>query len=148
MGHGIRDQLLQLVDEVEKLTTEVFEAVQEGNQAENLLELLMKKDQQLTESLRIADIQLQLHQQITECNAQIELYNGRITRYQKKLSEASDSLLPALSQAKKRLKIIQEAEDKKINAEDIVKYSHKLCAHHANIAPTGSSFHVFWHLTV
>ena len=43
MGHGIRDQLLQLVDEVEKLTTEVFEAVQEGNQAENLLELLMKK---------------------------------------------------------------------------------------------------------
>jgi len=137
MSPGIRDQLLLLVDEVEQITIEVFEAVQQGNQAENLLEMLIKKDRELAELLLVAKSQKQLHQRICEHKEEVSKYNTRIERFQAKLLEAESELLPALYQAKERLEAIRDAEDKQIAAEDIVKYSHKISACHATSAPTG-----------
>ena len=136
MSPGIRDQLLLLVDEVETITDEVFDAVQNGNQAENLLEMLIKKDRELAQLLLVAKSQKQLHQSICEHKEEVSKYNARIERFQAKLLEAESDLLPALYQAKERLEAIREAEEKQIAAEDIVKYSHKISACHATCAPS------------
>ena len=98
MSPGIRDQLLLLVDEVEQITIEVFDAVQQGNQAENLLEMLIKKDRQLAELLLVAESQKKLHQNIVKHKEDVAKYDARIANFQAKLDEAEKILLPALYQ--------------------------------------------------
>jgi hypothetical protein len=100
MSPGIRDQLLLLVDEVEQITIEVFDAVQAGTQAENLLEMLINKDRQLAKLLLVANEQKQLFQKICSYKAEVETYNKRIANFQSQLLKAEGLLMPALYQAK------------------------------------------------
>ena len=64
MSPGIADQLLLLIDEIEELTLEIFNAVQNHTSSDNLIDMLIKKDRQLSALLKTANEQKVLYQKI------------------------------------------------------------------------------------
>jgi len=137
MSPGVADQLLLLIDEIEELTGEIFAAVQNQGTSDNLIDMLIKKDRKLATLLNTAEEQKHLYQKIENYKKEIVKYDDKILRFQQKLLEAESMLLPVLYQAKERLKIINEARENKVNAEEIVRYSHKISACHATTSPCG-----------
>ena len=68
MSPGIADQLLLLIDEIEELTVEIFNAVQAQQSSDNLIDMLIKKDRQLSKLLKTANEQKVLYQKIEMVN--------------------------------------------------------------------------------
>ena len=64
MTPGIADQLLLLIDEIEELTLEIFNAVQNQTSSDNLIDMLIKKDRQLASLLATSKEQEVLYRKI------------------------------------------------------------------------------------
>jgi len=96
MSPGIADQLLLLIDEIEELTLEIFNAVQNHTSSDNLIDMLIKKDRQLSALLKTANEQKVLYQKIEMFKKDIAKCDRRILDFQEKLLEAERLLLPAL----------------------------------------------------
>lgn len=108
---------------------------QKTNDYHGLTELLVAKDNEMKQLLKLADEQSKVDDKMNVLKAQINKYDQEIGQLQKQLKEAELILSTAIFQAKQKLASISKANEQPINSEDLVKYAYLISSSHAVNAP-------------
>jgi len=100
-----------------------------------LVDLLVVKDNEMKQLLKLAGEQEKIDQKINTLKAQVGKYDLEINQLQKQLKEAEQILSTAIFQAKQKLASIAKANDRPISSEELIKYAYRISASHAISAP-------------
>lgn len=100
-----------------------------------MVNLLIKKDQDLKETFQVAVEQAKIEQGIEKLKAEVEIQDQEIFQLQKKLKEAEQILSTALFQARQKLDSILKANKKSVPSEDLIKFAHRISASYGICAP-------------
>ncbi|KAK3582104.1 hypothetical protein CHS0354_009161 [Potamilus streckersoni] len=138
-----KQKFLSLIEDVEIVARELFELMStpKGQQRADapeqgeLIQLLIKKDKDIKETLKLASEQGKVQVVIDELKAEVDKRDMDIKILQKNLKEAENILSTALFQAKEKLTAIEQANNKKISSEELIKYAHRISASNAVAAP-------------
>ncbi|XP_068121308.1 mediator of RNA polymerase II transcription subunit 4 [Hyperolius riggenbachi] len=138
-----KEKLLSVLEDVEVLSRELIELLalsrnQKLNQPgeENqILELLIQKDAEFQELMKVAYNQGKIHQEMQLLEKEVEKRDSDIQQLQKQLKEAEHILATAVYQAKEKLKSIDKARKGAISSEELIKYAHRISASNAVCAP-------------
>ncbi|XP_032833741.1 mediator of RNA polymerase II transcription subunit 4 [Petromyzon marinus] len=142
-GLGTRARLLSLLDDIEVLSRELVETLalsrnqkssQYGEEIQ-ILELLIRKDEELQSALKCAAEQGEVHLEILRLEREAERRDQDIQRLQRQLKEAQHILATAVYQAKEKLKSIERAKKGAVYSEELIKYAHRISASNAVAAP-------------
>merc|ERR1719495_2151891 len=98
-----------------------------------ITELLVSKDKDLKEALKLAAEQGEVEKDIDHVRAEVESQDQHIKALQTQLKEAESLLASTIYQAKQKLENINRATP--VLSEDLIKYSHKISASNAVCAP-------------
>ncbi|EPQ04724.1 Mediator of RNA polymerase II transcription subunit 4 [Myotis brandtii] len=104
-------------------------------QAASVLELLIHRDGEFQELMKLALNQGKIHHEMQVLEKEVEKRDSDIQRLQKQLKEAEQILATAVYQAKEKLKSIDKARKGAISSEEIIKYAHRISASNAVCAP-------------
>ena len=148
---GTKKQLLTLIDDVDLIVRQLFEtlAQQSSNDgsamdtdskvfkmdAGQLTDLLIQKNDALVKLAETAREQQKLHKQIESVKAEIDHQDQMIGSLQKHLKSAEYLLASALYQAKEQLKLFDEANERSVMSEDVIRYAHQISASCSTAAP-------------
>ncbi|CAH0392721.1 unnamed protein product [Bemisia tabaci] len=137
-----RDKLLLLIDDIEAVAKELIEKTdsmkqQKLNGPEHILltELLVAKDKELKETLKLAEEQAQINNRTELLQAVVDKQDDYIQQLQRLLKEAEQILATALYQAKQKLQSIHRASNRPVASEELIKYAHRISASNAVCAP-------------
>lgn len=108
---------------------------QKTNDYNGLTELLVAKDNEMKQLLKLASEQSKVDAKMNVLKAQISKYDQEIAQLQKQLKEAELILSTAIFQAKQKLASISKANEQPINSEDLIKYAYLISSSHAVNAP-------------
>lgn len=108
---------------------------QKTNDYNALIDLLVTKDNEMKQLLKLANEQSKVDTKINVLKAQINKYDQEIGQLQKQLKEAELILSTAIFQAKQKLASISKANEQPINSEDLIKYAYLISSSHAINAP-------------
>nr|KAF6324795.1 hypothetical protein mMyoMyo1_008261 [Myotis myotis] len=100
-----------------------------------VLELLIHRDEEFQELMKSALNQGKIHHEMQVLEKEVEKRDSDIERLQKQLKEAEQILATAVSQAKEKLKSIDKARKGAISSEEIIQYAHRISASNAVCAP-------------
>ncbi|KAL3847808.1 hypothetical protein ACJMK2_018700 [Sinanodonta woodiana] len=100
-----------------------------------LIQLLIKKDRDIKETLKLASEQGKVQVVIDELKAEVDKRDMDIKILQKNLKEAENILSAAIFQAKEKLTAIEQANNRKISSEELIRYAHRISASNAVAAP-------------
>ncbi|KAG8228984.1 hypothetical protein J437_LFUL009542 [Ladona fulva] len=136
------EKLLSLIDDIELIAKELLEntvapkhqkisAVEHGQ----LTELLVAKDKELKETLKLAAEQAKINQKMEILNAEVERQDQDIRQLQRQLKEAEQILATAIYQAKQKLQSIARANKRPVASEELIKFAHRISASNAVCAP-------------
>ncbi|XP_041439140.1 mediator of RNA polymerase II transcription subunit 4 isoform X1 [Xenopus laevis] len=100
-----------------------------------ILELLIQKDGEFQELMKVAFSQGKTHQEMQVLEKEVEKRDSDIQQLQKQLKEAEHILATAVYQAKEKLKSIDKARKGVISSEELIKYAHRISASNAVCAP-------------
>ena len=148
---GTKKHLIRLVDDVDLIVRQLFEtlAQQSSNDdmamdadskiykmdAGQLTDLLIRKNDELVKLTETAREQQKLHKQIESVQAEISHQDQMIGSLQKHLKNAEYLLASALYQAKEQLKLFDEANERSVMSEDVIRYAHQISASCSTAAP-------------
>ncbi|XP_064615269.1 mediator of RNA polymerase II transcription subunit 4-like [Liolophura sinensis] len=139
-----RHKLLSLIDDVEIATKELLEVMsapkgqQRSDQPDTvmLMDLLIHKDKEIKETLKLAEEQGNIQKTIDELKAEVDKRDHDIKNLQKNLKEAETILGTAVYQAKQKLNAINQANKRTISSEDLIKFAHRISADNSVAAPS------------
>jgi mediator of RNA polymerase II transcription subunit 4 len=100
-----------------------------------LVDLVVVKDNELKQLLKLASEQEKIDEKINNLKAQVGKYDQEINQLHKQLKEAEQILSTAIFQAKQKLATISKANDRPIGSEELIKYAYRISASHAISAP-------------
>lgn len=131
------------MDDLEITTKELFDCLitrkQEGQNAEEeyqkLTELLIQKEEELKNMLKIAKEQGEVQNKIDLLKEQSRKRDQDVHILQHQLKEAEYILSTAIYQAKQKLASINRAQNNKVSSEDLIRYAHRISASNAVAAP-------------
>ncbi|XP_071503941.1 mediator of RNA polymerase II transcription subunit 4-like [Diadema antillarum] len=136
-----KSRLLSLVEEAEVLTKDLGEATSAVRQRVShsddpqIMEVLMKKNEELEATLKETEEQRKMKQEIEGLQEEVDRRDENIKTLQKQLKEAEYILATAIYQAKEKLKAIKQAKKGAISSEELIKYAHRISATNAVAAP-------------
>lgn len=100
-----------------------------------LVDLLVVKDNELKQLMKLASEQEKIDEKINMLKEQVAKYDNEINQLQKHLKEAEQILSTAIFQAKQKLASIAKANENPIHSEELIKYAYRISASHAVSAP-------------
>lgn len=100
-----------------------------------LTELLITKDNELKETLKLANEQAKIDQKMNALKAEVERQDQDINQLQRQLKEAEQILSTAIYQAKQKLASIARANKRPVSSEELIKFAHRISASNAVCAP-------------
>lgn len=100
-----------------------------------LTELLITKDNELKDTLKLANEQANIDQKMNILKAEVERQDQDINQLQRQLKEAEQILSTAIYQAKQKLASIARANKKPVSSEELIKFAHRISASNAVCAP-------------
>ncbi|OWF40443.1 mediator of RNA polymerase II transcription subunit 4-like [Mizuhopecten yessoensis] len=138
-----KQKLLQLIEDTEIISKEIFELMSTPKQqqradapeTQKLMELLVLKDKEIKENLKIAAEQAEIQKTVDELKTEVDKRDTDIRNLQKNLKEAETILSTAIYQAKQKLEAIRQANNKTISSEELIKFAHKISASNAVASP-------------
>ncbi|XP_065335916.1 mediator of RNA polymerase II transcription subunit 4 isoform X1 [Cloeon dipterum] len=140
---GTREKLLSLIDDVELISKEMLENVltqkpqkMSSSEYDVLTDLLVSKDNEIKETLKVAAAQAGVESKITALRVQVEKQDQDIQSLQKQLKEAEHILATAIFQAKQKLQSIAKAAKRPVQSEELIKFAHRISSTNAISAPT------------
>lgn len=142
MAHnlGTRERLLSVIDDIEIISKEMIENLmapkhQKTHDYLQLVDLLVVKDNELKQLMKLASEQEKIDEKINSLKEQVAKYDNEINQLQKQLKEAEQILSTAIFQAKQKLASINKANENPISSEELIKYAYRISASHAISAP-------------
>lgn len=108
---------------------------QKTNDCTNLVDLLVTKDNEMKQLLKLAKEQSKIDEKVNILKTHINKYDQEIGQLQKQLKEAELILSTAIFQARQKLVSIAKANEQPINSEDLIKYAYLISSSHAISAP-------------
>lgn len=138
-----KQKLLSLIEDVELISKELFEvaATPKSQQKPDamdsitLVELVTMKDKDIKETLKLAAEQAEIQKTIDELRTEVDKRDAEIKHLQKNLKEAETILSTAIYQAKQKLTAINQANNRKISSEELIKFAHRISASNAVASP-------------
>lgn len=138
-----KQKLLSAIDDLEVLARELIEMLvlsrnqklTQTGEENQILELLIQKDAEFQELMKLAFNQKKIHQEMQLLEKEVEKRDSDIQQLQKQLKEAEHILATAVYQAKEKLKSIDKARKGAISSEELIKYAHRISASNAVCAP-------------
>ncbi|XP_059174999.1 mediator of RNA polymerase II transcription subunit 4-like [Physella acuta] len=138
-----RQKLHSIIDDMELISKELIEQLampksqrkSDVPDATDLMELLIEKDGELKELLKIAQEQEKVEKVIDSLKVEVGKRDGEIRQLQRVLKEAETIMATAVYQAKQKLAAVRQAQQNKISSEDLIKYAHRISASNAVAAP-------------
>ncbi|KAH9490295.1 Mediator of RNA polymerase II transcription subunit 4 [Bulinus truncatus] len=141
-----RQKLHSILDDMELISKELIEQLavpKSQRKAEtpdtpdvtDLMELLIEKDGELKDLLKIAEEQEKVEKVIDGLRQEVNKRDSEIRQLQRVLKEAETIMATAVYQAKQKLTAIKQAQQNKVPSEDLIKYAHRISASNAVSAP-------------
>ncbi|XP_077153516.1 mediator of RNA polymerase II transcription subunit 4 isoform X1 [Ranitomeya variabilis] len=138
-----KEKLVSVLDDLEVLCRELIEVLalsrsqklSQPGEENQILELLIQKDGEFQELMKVAFNQGKVHQEMQLLEKDVEKRDCDIQQLQKQLKEAEHILATAVYQAKEKLKSIEKARKGSISSEELIKYAHRISASNAVCAP-------------
>lgn len=90
-----------------------------------LIELLISKDDEFKDVLKLAEEQAQIEQKMIALKAKVHLRDQQIKRLQRRLKDSEEILSRALFQARQKLASINVANKKPVSSEELIKYAYR-----------------------
>lgn len=106
-----------------------------GQEYANLTDLLVLKDKQLKDTLKLAGEQAKIDQKMSAIKAEVDRQDLEINHLQGQLKEAEQILATAIFQAKQKLQSIAKANKRPVPSEELIKFAHRISASNAVCAP-------------
>lgn len=106
-----------------------------GPEYAQLTDLLVAKDKELKETLKLAEEQAQIDKKMDILKAEVERQDQDINQLQKQLKEAEQILSTAIFQANQKLQSIAKANKRPVSSEELIKFAHRISASNAVCAP-------------
>ncbi|CAE1233747.1 MED4 [Acanthosepion pharaonis] len=138
-----KQKLLTLIDDIEIVSKELFDVMSTPKNQQKqdtpdpglLMELLVQKDKEIKESLKLAEEQMEIQKITDDLKLEVDKRDTDIKNFQKNLKEAETILATAIYQAKQKLNSIAQANKKTISSEELIKFAHRISASNAISAP-------------
>lgn len=137
-----RERLLGLIDDIELLSKELLENVVavkpkrlSPKEQEELTLLLIAKDKEIKETLKLATEQAEIEKKIEELQEEVKHQDDCIKQLQKQFKDVETILSTAVFQARQKLDSINKARQTPVNSEDLIRYAHRISASNAVCAP-------------
>ncbi|XP_022288375.1 mediator of RNA polymerase II transcription subunit 4-like [Crassostrea virginica] len=138
-----KQKLLSLIEDVELISKELFEVAAtprnqqkpEAMDSVTLVELVTMKDREIKETLKLAAEQAEIQKTADELQTEVDKRDAEIKHLQKNLKEAETILSTAIYQAKQKLTAINQANNRKISSEELIKFAHRISASNAVASP-------------
>ncbi|XP_044259123.1 mediator of RNA polymerase II transcription subunit 4 [Tribolium madens] len=137
-----KEKLLYIIDDIELISKEIIEnsiapkhLKLSGPEYAQLTELLVAKNTELTETLKLAAEQAQIDKKMDILKAEVERQDNDINNLQKQLKEAEQILATAIYQANQKLQSISRANKRPVSSEELIKFAHRISASNAICAP-------------
>ncbi|KAK4297191.1 hypothetical protein Pmani_030366 [Petrolisthes manimaculis] len=137
-----REKLLSLIDDTELISKELFENSVAGKHqrlspadVSQLVELLIHKDNELKETIKLANDQAKIASIMDTVQAEVERHDQMILQLEKQLYDAHHTLSVALYQARQKMQSIVRANKRPVNSEELIKYAHRISSTHSVSAP-------------
>uniref|UniRef100_A0A914WPZ6 Mediator of RNA polymerase II transcription subunit 4 n=1 Tax=Plectus sambesii TaxID=2011161 RepID=A0A914WPZ6_9BILA len=144
-GRSLREDLTDTVNDLEVLLKQVADNVVAGSGKEQraagaggiaeLIRLFRDKQTELDERLKLVAQHQKRQAVIDSLEKEVRQRDEYIDRIQTSLKDAETMLINAVFQANQKLKSIKQAEHRKVNTEELTKFSHKISRTHAIAAP-------------
>ncbi|KAB7505165.1 Mediator of RNA polymerase II transcription subunit 4 [Armadillidium nasatum] len=138
-----KEKLLSLLDDVELITRELLENSVapkpqrlSSNEQTQLVQLLLTKDEELKETMKVAGEQAVVAGIMESVQAEVDKHEMMIVQLEKQLYEAAHTLSVALYQARQKLDSISRANKRPVNSEELIKYAHRISSTYSVAAPT------------
>jgi len=135
-----KEVILTLIEDIELVAREMVENAVAPKQKrmstqdhKAVTELLVAKDKELKEALKVAAEQREVEREIEKVRAEVDRQDQSIKALTTQLKEAESLLASTIYQAKQKLENISRANP--VLSEDLIKYSHKISASNAVCAP-------------
>lgn len=106
-----------------------------GPEYAQLTDLLVAKDNELKDTLKLASEQAQINKKLDTLKAEVERQDQDINHLQKQLKEAEQILSTAIYQANQKLQSIARANKRPVSSEELIKFAHRISASNAICAP-------------
>lgn len=106
-----------------------------GPEYAQLTDLLVAKDDELKDTLKLASEQAQIDTKMDILKAEVERQDQDINQLQKQLKEAEQILSTAIYQANLKLQSISKANKRPVSSEELIKFAHRISASNAVCAP-------------
>ncbi|BFZ06143.1 hypothetical protein BsWGS_09182 [Bradybaena similaris] len=138
-----RQRLHSVIDDMELISKELIEQLAmpksqkrpDAPDTTDLMELLIEKDNEVKELLKIAEEQEKVQKVMDGLRAEVNKRDGEIRQLQRALKEAETIMATAVYQAKQKLAAIKQAQSNRISSEELIKYAHRISASNAVAAP-------------
>ncbi|KAL1505977.1 hypothetical protein ABEB36_005418 [Hypothenemus hampei] len=137
-----KEKLLSIIDDMELISKEIIENAiapksnkLSGPEYAQLTNLLVAKDTELRETLKLAAEQGQINKKMNLLKAEVERQDRDINHLQKQLKEAEQILSTAIYQANQKLQSISRAKKRPVSSEELIKFAHRISASNAICAP-------------
>ncbi|XP_066252770.1 mediator of RNA polymerase II transcription subunit 4 isoform X2 [Euwallacea similis] len=137
-----KEKLLYIIDDLELVAKEIIEnaIAPKGNKLtgpeySQLTDLLVDKDKELKDTLKLAAEQGQINSKMELLKAEVERQDQDINNLQKQLKEAEQILSTAIYQANQKLQSISRAKKRPVSSEELIKFAHRISASNAICAP-------------
>merc|ERR1719491_713468 len=135
-----KELLLSLIEDIELISRELIENTVAAKQSrlaapehKALTELLVAKDKELKEALKLAAEQGEVEKEIMMVRAEVAAQDLQVKALQGTLKDAESQLASTIYQAKQKLANISRSTP--VLSEDLIKYSHRISASNAVCAP-------------
>ncbi|BES87624.1 U1 small nuclear ribonucleoprotein C [Nesidiocoris tenuis] len=136
------EQLLSIIDDITLISKEIIDNIIAmkhqklcGPEQIQLTDLLITKDNQLKETLKVAADQAKVNKKMDLLRAEVEKLDQDIQHLQRQLKEAEQILATAIYQAKQKLQSINRSNKRPVPSEDLIKFAHRISASNAVCAP-------------
>lgn len=106
-----------------------------GPEYAQLTDLLVAKDNELKDMLKLAAEQAQIDKKMDLLKVEVEQQDQYINQLQKQLKEAEQILSTAIFQANQKLQSIAKANKRPVPSEELIKFAHRISASNAVCAP-------------
>ncbi|KAK7603703.1 hypothetical protein V9T40_003702 [Parthenolecanium corni] len=137
-----REKLLSIIDDVEIITKEILENSISmkhqrliGSDQLNLTKLLISKENELKETLKLAEEQAKINEKMNILKIEVERQDRFIQEFERQLKDAEQILATANFQAKQKLQSIHKANKRPVPSEELIKYAHRISSSEAICAP-------------
>lgn len=106
-----------------------------GSEYSQLTELLVAKNNELNDTLKLAAEQAEIDKKMDVLKAEVDRQDHDINHLQKQLKEAEQILSTAIYQANQKLQSIAKANKRPVSSEELIKFAHRISASNAICAP-------------